>query len=222
MNTHLKQKLMAAFASLAITTAAVAGPTFGFTNITNNHPANSAIGEAQLSFELFDGGPGVALFVFRNRGTQPSVVTKVLFDSSTDSITGVASVDNSDPGVLFAALTGTQTLPGGGSLADPFQTTRGLGALAVPPGPKNGINPGEELGIRVSLKSGPVAKIWEDLVQELNNGSLRIGLHVQAIGDNEGSEAFIHVPPVPEPSAILLGSIGLVTIRLLRNRQVIC
>ena len=56
----------------------------------------------------------------------------------------------------------------------------------------------------------------DDVVAELTNGDLRIGIHVIAF-DSGGSESFINVP-IPEPGTALLVATGLLALAASRRR----
>ena len=187
----------------------------GFENITNNEPANAAIGEAQLFVDVTDTGLGVnqVLFTFFNTGPDASSICDVYFDDGT--LLGIASIDNSSSGVSFSQFAKPGELPGANNVTPPFETIAGFSADSDSPVQPNGVNPGEYLGILFDLQTGG---IFSDVITELASGELRIGIHVQGFSDG-GSESFINDPPptnTPEPATMLLvgsGLIGLASFR---------
>lgn len=205
-------------ASLPLAQASVL--TFGFQCITNNVSSQCLIGQNQLFVDVVDdsqsssfGGvtvtpsSGQVGFLFYNTGPSPSVITLVLFD---DGVLSLPLTLVQVSGVSFSQVSGSPTLPGGGSLSTPFATTSGFGADANPPPPANGVGPGEALGIIFSLASGST---WSDVINAMGTGSLRIGLHVQSIGTTGGSEGFINTPhPIPEPATLGLVGAGLLLV----------
>lgn len=208
---------------LAVAGLATAGPVFSFTGITNNSAADTLIGETQLSVGVDDAGAGQVWFRFYNSGADPSSITQIYFDdgpAGTGALASFAAFDNSDPGVLFSAGATPGNLPGGNSISPTFSATAGLTAGANAPPPHNGVNPGESLGILANLAA---AHNYDDVLDAISSGALRIGLHVQAF-ESGGSESFIttpRTPPVvPAPGSALLASIGLWTFQLLRRRRV--
>jgi PEP-CTERM motif len=100
-------------------------------------------------------------------------------------------------------------LPGGNNLSPPFETTEGFSADSDTPVEANGVNPGEWVAITFSLIDG---QTFADTIAALENGSLRIGLHVQAIAPSGNSDAFINdgTTQVPEPATTLLLGSGLI------------
>ena len=83
-------------------------------------------------------------------------------------------------------------------------------SLWIPTRPQihNGIDPGEWL-IAVYSVSHPGCTVY-DIEQELINGDLRVGYHVQSFGDG-ASASFVNV--VPEPATILLLGLGGLALR---------
>ena len=217
MNRHVLVGMVLALGIFC--TVADAAPTYSFVNITNNDPANAAIGEDQLSVEIFDVGSGLIDFVFSNAGPEPSSITDVYFDDG--GLESIASIDDSLPGVDFGQGASPPDLPGGNNATPPFVTTAGFSADSETPVQSNGVNPGEQLGIRFNLSGGTT---FDDIVDDIASGDLRIGIHVQAIGLG-GSESFINGDPIngngviPAPGALLLGGIGVVCIGWLRRQR---
>jgi len=176
--------------------------TYGFYNITNNNPGDAAIGEARLFVDVDAYGSNQVLFTFRNIGPEDSSIADVYFDDGT--LLGIASIDNwnnGEDGVSFSQLATPAELPGGNVVG--FETTAGFSADSDSPAQPNGVNPGEYLGIVFDLQDG---KIFNDVINDLSTGALRIGIHVQGF-ESDGSEGFVNVVPIP--SALLLLGTGL-------------
>jgi hypothetical protein len=174
----------------------------GFDNITNNNSGNAAIGEAQLTVDVTDAGSNQVLFTFDNSGPDDSSITDVYFDDG--SLLGIASVFNGT-GVDFSQGANPGDLPGGNDISPPFVTTAGFSADSEPPAQPNGVNPGETLGILFNLQTG---QTFADVLAELGDGTLRIGIHVQGFADG-GSESFVNTP-VPIASSFWLIGAGFV------------
>lgn len=163
--------------------------------ITDNLASDCAIGEAQLSVDAAPAGTGSVTFGFHNAGPALSSITDVYFQDG--SLLSLAVVLNSS-GVSFSQYASPPDLPGGDKASPPFHVTEGFLADSNPPVQPNGVNPGEVLGIRFLLKSG---RTFADVVQELANGQLRVGMHVQGFASG-GSESFVSVvAPVAVPEA---------------------
>jgi len=191
-----------------------AAPTYSFVNITNNNAGDAAIGEAQLFVEIFDLGGGQVNFGFTNIGPAASSITDVYFDDGT--LLGIASIINAPGLVEFSQLATPPDLPGGNLAVPPFVTTLGFSADSDPPVQPLGVNPGESLGIIFNLQPGGT---FADVVDELESGVLRIGIHVQGFSSG-GSESFINdgTTVIPAPGALILGGIGAGCLSWLRRR----
>lgn len=168
--------------------------TIGFECLTNNDAGDCAIGEAQFEVALTDQGGGTVRFRFKNLGPEASVLSEVYFDDG--SLLALASVIDG-PGVDFERDADPPDLPGGQNAVPPFMVTEGFLAQSVPSPSMNGAGPTEWVAIEFTLQGG---KNFDDVVSDLANGALRIGLHVIAF-DSGGSESFINVP---EPGTGLL------------------
>ena len=183
---------LAGFA-MALGTAPVANAVpFGFDCITGNVAGDCAIGEAQLSVDVTQSGSQV-LFTFSNSGPDASSITDVYFDDgvllSIAMITGSAGVD-------FSEGASPPNLPGGAPIG--FSATFALDS--DPPAQPNGVNPTETLAVLMNLTAGST---FADVLADLGDGTLRIGIHVQGFATG-GSESFVHQSPVPGPHAAIL------------------
>jgi hypothetical protein len=111
------------------------------------------------------------------------------FDDSTTS-----------PGVSFNADANPSNLPQGNNIQ--FLAT--ISSEADNPAPFNGINPGESLGVLFNGNYG-------DVLAALQDGSIRVGIHVISIGDIGFSDAFVNTPGdpggngvIPEPASVIV------------------
>ena len=92
-----------------------------------------------------------------------------------------------------------------------FDTT--LGIVADPPPTVNGINSGEEL-----LISFVEVLDLNYFLRSLNNGDVRLAVHVQSIGDSLHSSSYVNVAIAPEPNSCLLVALGGMFVLLRRKR----
>jgi hypothetical protein len=154
---------------------------------SNNNATDVATGANQLFVEVVPVGTTQVTFHFINVGPLASSITDVYFDDG--SLLGIASITNG-PGVDFSQFASPPDLPSGNTCSPPFNVTAGFLADSNPPAQPNGVNPGEQLDITFDLQSG---RTTDDVVADLLNGALRIGIHVQGFA-NGGSEAFVNSP----------------------------
>ena len=200
---------------MSFAAAQAATTTLGFYCITANNAGNCAIGESQMTVKISDPVPGEVLFHFKNlAGGSASSITDVYFDDG--SLLALASVENG-PFVNFSQYASPPNLPGGSSINPPFVTTAGFLADSNPPVQPNGVNPGEWLKIKFTLQS---FRTYADVISELTDGSLRIGIHVQGFAGGE-SASFVN-NPVPVPAAVWLfgsGLLGLIGIARRKKRN---
>ena len=131
--------------------------------------ANGSIGQAQLFVDVVDIGNNQVLFNFRNTGPQACFIRGVYFDDGSvlDNIAALVDADENsgETGVDFSVGANPPELPAPQSLD--FQTTTGLLADADSPGTnKDGVDPGESLGVIFDLKA---SKTFGDVTQCLGN-----------------------------------------------------
>ena len=185
-----------------VSRAAVVYPLEIFTN--NGSYYNSP--DLDLYVEVSD-GEGEAVFTFYNESLINSSITTIYFDGS--SLLGIADIIEWTE-TSFSQSATPSNLPGGKALESPFVTTAGFSAGSEAPRPHSGVNPGEWVQIRFDLSN---ASRFPGVIDELDTGVLRIGVHVIALPDGSSESAIA----VPEPATIAL--LGLGALALLRKRR---
>ena len=212
----LRNAILGVVAILVLAATPARAAVLGFGCISNNLAADCAIGAAQVSVNVTNAGGGQVLFSFSDSGPAASSITDVYFDDG--SLLAIASIINDLvlPGIVdFSQDASPPNLPAGNTVSPPFVVTAGFSADSNPPTQPNGVNPGESLGIQFSLQAG---QTYADLLSDLGDGTLRIGIHVQGYASG-GSESFVN-HPLPEPATFGLLGLGLgalVSARLRRS-----
>jgi len=182
--------------------------TYGFYCITNTNHTDALIGQSQLFVDVSDYAANQILFTFRNIGLSESCIAQIYFDDG--SLLGIAEILDNPPTVDFQQYASPPDLPGGETVD--FHVTAGFLAEADNPPPKKGVNPYEEVGILFNLKNEGT---FQDVLDELQDATLRIGIHVIDFASG-GSESFINnltEQPIPEPASLLLLSFGAFSLR---------
>jgi hypothetical protein len=206
---------LAASAFLTLAGNADAISTFYFTRISTNSADNVA---SQLSVDVADAGANQVSFTFRNAVGIASSITDIYFDDGT--LLGISSVTNGGAGVDFSLGASPGDLPNGNAVG--FVTSAGFSADSNPPAAANGVNSSSEfVTVLFNLIGG---QTYADTIAAMNlslanpgvdvTGGLRIGLHVQAIGGDGNSDAFVNTgtsrPGLSVPDGgttlVLLGS----------------
>ncbi len=187
--------------------------TVGFSAITPGiSQADKLVGETQLWLDVtHHAGDTTAEFKFYNDGSQPCVITDIYIDDGQlESLLYLVDKDDQNPvtglfgdtGVDFSIGASPGNLPGGENADPPFVATKRFSSDSDNPVTKWGIHEGHEL---IAVYSVNLSTTVYDIEQEILNGDLRIGYHVQAFGDS-ASASFVNV--VPEPATILLLGLG--------------
>jgi len=151
-----------------------------------------------IFFEVSEAGDDFIDFVFHNESLVESSIARIYFDSDLPlSLAAVAA----GAGVDFGQYANPKNLPAGNELEPVFLASDGLSFESAPPRPHSGVNPGQWLRITMDT-AGQIS--FEEIIEALNCGDVRIGTHIIALPDGS-SEAATNIP---EPVTISLLAIG--------------
>lgn len=181
--------------SVAPAQAYIDPQTVTFDNCSTNNSGDVTIGKMQMSVSVYRGDGEQVKFVFNNSGPEESSITDVYFEDG--ALLGIATIVNGT-GVSFSQYASPGDLPAGNDCYPPFSATVGFTADSDSPTQPNGVNPGEWVTVIFNLKDD---KTYDDVINDLRYGGLRIGIHVQGFASG-GSESFVSVPPT---AVILVG-----------------
>jgi hypothetical protein len=170
--------------------------------------------DLDLYVEVTDGGlvDAVSLvdFTFYNDSELYSSIARIYFD---DGIILEEMVDIiNGPGTEFNPLAVPSNIPTASWLDPAFETTDGFSLISAPARPRNGVDHiGEWVTVTFSIAEGST---FEDVISQLNDSILRVGIHIIGLGPEDGSESAV---TVPEPATVCL--LGLGSLALIRRRR---
>ena len=209
--------------------------TFNFTLVPvsasgeGNNPENLG-DQLSVTISTVDGDPTKVDFTFRNDVGVSSSISEIYFDDGEPATSLLSAMIVMQSGAMFEYGSASPgDLPGGNSLADPFNVSEGFLADRGSGNPTNGIDASDDyVTIRAMLRDGFT---YDDVIARMLAGELRIGLHVISIGVQDGSDSYVTggtppppAPPppgnlVPLPSVAGLGMVGLVGVASRRRRS---
>ena len=180
-----------------------------FERITNNAPNDIAI---QLSAIVTSVDANHVKFEFHNTAIIQSSIAEIYFDDGgpdapilLDSFTEILNHNT-----LFESNAIPANLPAWHTLTPVFSAD--FAAQAQIPSPQNGVNEStDHVGLVFKLI---LPNTFDEIITALENGPLRIGLHVQSIGLESQSDSFVSVP---EPATIALLSLGALSLVRRKN-----
>ncbi|MEG4633548.1 PEP-CTERM sorting domain-containing protein [Microcoleus sp. AR_TQ3_B6] len=194
-------KSLLAVASVAAVSAVSAAPAsaFNFSNIASGDTVGDAYAN-NFGFTLEDQG-GLAvfnIFNFGNSSANSMFIAGVFFDdngSLSSSSTPWANVNNVGEVAFTGGASNAQFPQGGNNFSTDYAFFSNNGA-----GNAFGIQAGEKLGLAFAAN-------YNNVLTALNDGSLKIGLHVQAL-PNGASDSYIssnsgNTENTPEPLTML-------------------
>ena len=199
-------------AALSVSAAQAVQYTFDLVAGDGNHENDLS---GQLFLDVTDSGGGEVLFTISNNGPIASSVGAVYMDDGAyfSAISGLIDKDEGvggDVGVDFS-YPGNNNFPEGNTLTPPFETTQDLTADRDT-AQANGINSGESLGISFLLLDDVT---FSDVLAGLDDGSIRVGLHVMAIAPGGGSDSYVNGGRVSVPDAATSGAMMTVALGML-------
>lgn len=153
-------------------------------------------------FVELNSGTSTIDFEFHNESMVDSCIARIYFD---DCSLLANPVIIGGTGISFDISAVPANLPAANLLDPSFQAEFRFDADA--PSPHNGINPSEQFTIHYDLINGAT---FTDIANTLDEGRLRIGVHVIALPDGSSEAAVVYIP---EPATLLLLGLGAVMVR---------
>ncbi len=181
---------------------------YPFTIFTDNGNFNDDPG-INMYMDVWNGG-SVAKFTFYNDSTVQSTITNIYFDDGV-LIGATLGIINGSGTDFDENESNPNNLPGGNIIG--FDADREFNIGPEPAPPANGINNigvGEWVTIEFDLVGGTL----QDVLDELNSSSLRVGIRIQNFTDGSSESA---VNEIPEPATVLVFGLG--GLALLRKRK---
>ena len=194
-----KSILFMSVAVLLMGQSLFAGVSYTFDCVTNDIAGDATVGETQLVMEVTETTAG-ADFKFTNTGPSASIISEIYFFDGV--LLEISAIDESCSGVDFEDI-GDKVSPGHlpGYDPDPLEVFR---ATEPESGAHNGVDPDEWVTVSYILSGS-----FQDLVDNLANGDVAVGVHVTAF-ESGGSESFVNIP---EPATMALLGLGALLLR---------
>ena len=169
--------------------------------------------DLDLYVEVTDGGLADTIslvdFTFYNDSELYSSIARIYFDDGV--LEEMVEIING-PGTEFSPLAVPSNIPTASWLDPAFETTDGFSLISAPARPHNGVDGiGEWVTVTFSIAEGST---FEDVISQLNDGILRVGIHIIGLGPEDGSESAV---TIPEPATVCLFGLG--GLALLRKRR---
>ncbi|MFT5396633.1 MAG: hypothetical protein ACI85N_001837 [Gammaproteobacteria bacterium] len=184
--------------------SALMATSYGFGCITSNTPGNCAA-ETAFSFTAEEVLAGEVTFTLFHADTMTDTgeITEVYFDGSDN----LGSYISSNP--EWNENVSPPQLPSQNTANPAFVTDFALDSDFTGQTPDAPLVPGGSLEIVFALLA---MTSFSDVVDAIEDGSLRLGFHVRSInlGSGDGGESFVSVSAVPVPAAVWLMGTGLI------------
>lgn len=193
--------------SLLLFVASASADVFTFFKITNNNPEDLS---GQLSVNVTDAGGSQVSFQFLNNVGIASSVTQIYFDNGAGAYLTALAL-GTQTGVDFSIGGSPPNLPAGNTVSFSADYLATADAPVAPSGINSATDSLQILG------SG----LFANVIAGLTSGDLRIGLHVQAIGQGGGSDSYVTggtPSAVPVPMSAWLFASGLGMLAIARRR----